>query len=185
MGRRFVLGDIGLEVECLDRKVGFNFWTDKPSQLIRPFSTGTASTRISHRPTDEPGKDRYQFLIGSHVRDLKGLFVNYIKDLMGLDDVKDKGVMCSASRIAELSLPSSRGVAYVHGPTGGLCLNTSVQDALDFAWKLALVYKGVSPASLLDTCTAERPPVITEMLRLAVEILNLTYDEPKSEDARH
>ncbi|KAI6021940.1 hypothetical protein EDC04DRAFT_2901120 [Pisolithus marmoratus] len=137
------------------------------SQALVPPQHGA----ISHRPTDEPGKDRYQFLIGSHVRDLKGLFVNYIKDLMGLDDVKDKGVI--------------RGVAYVHGPTGGLCLNTSVQDALDFAWKLTLVYKGVSPASLLDTCTAERPPVITEMLRLAVEILNLTYDEPKSEDARH
>jgi len=44
-------------------------------------------------------------------------------------------------------------------PTGGLGLNTGVQDAHNLAWKLAAVLKGESPASLLETYELERRPV--------------------------
>ena len=44
-------------------------------------------------------------------------------------------------------------------PTGGLGLNTGVQDAHNFAWKLAAVLDGSAPDALLDTYQAERQPV--------------------------
>lgn len=44
-------------------------------------------------------------------------------------------------------------------PTGGLGLNTGVQDAHNLAWKLAAVLEGRAPDSLLDTYQAERQPV--------------------------
>lgn len=44
-------------------------------------------------------------------------------------------------------------------PTGGLGLNTGVQDAHNLAWKLAAVLRGVAPDSLLDTYESERRPV--------------------------
>ena len=44
-------------------------------------------------------------------------------------------------------------------PTGGLGLNTGVQDAHNLAWKLAAVLDGRAPESLLDTYEAERRPV--------------------------
>jgi 2,4-dichlorophenol 6-monooxygenase len=44
-------------------------------------------------------------------------------------------------------------------PTGGLGLNTSIQDAHNLAWKLAAVLEGWSPAALLDTYGDERRPV--------------------------
>jgi len=44
-------------------------------------------------------------------------------------------------------------------PTGGLGLNTGVQDAHNLAWKLAFVSKGLAGTSLLDSYDAERRPI--------------------------
>jgi 2,4-dichlorophenol 6-monooxygenase len=44
-------------------------------------------------------------------------------------------------------------------PTGGLGLNTGVQDAHNLAWKLAAVLHGRAGASLLDSYETERKPV--------------------------
>ena len=44
-------------------------------------------------------------------------------------------------------------------PTGGLGLNTGVQDAHNLAWKLAAVLDGTAPDALLDTYQCERQPV--------------------------
>ncbi len=47
-------------------------------------------------------------------------------------------------------------------PTGGLGLNTGVQDAHNLAWKLAAVEAGWAPPVLLDSYDAERRPVARE-----------------------
>jgi 2-polyprenyl-6-methoxyphenol hydroxylase-like FAD-dependent oxidoreductase len=47
-------------------------------------------------------------------------------------------------------------------PTGGLGLNTGVQDAHNLAWKLAAVEAGWAPAALLDSYEIERRPVAQE-----------------------
>ncbi len=44
-------------------------------------------------------------------------------------------------------------------PTGGLGLNTGVQDAQNLAWKLAAVLAGTASPALLDTYEQERQPV--------------------------
>jgi 2,4-dichlorophenol 6-monooxygenase len=44
-------------------------------------------------------------------------------------------------------------------PTGGLGLNSGVQDAHNLAWKLAFVLQGLAPDELLDSYEAERRPV--------------------------
>jgi 2,4-dichlorophenol 6-monooxygenase len=46
-----------------------------------------------------------------------------------------------------------------HPPTNGLGSNTSIQDAYNLAWKLALVLKGKAGPSLLDSYNDERQPV--------------------------
>jgi hypothetical protein len=45
-------------------------------------------------------------------------------------------------------------------PNGGFGGNTGVQDALNLAWKLALVVKGEAGPALLDSYEAERLPLI-------------------------
>ena len=44
-------------------------------------------------------------------------------------------------------------------PTGGLGLNTGVQDAHNLAWKLAAVEHGIASNALLESYEAERKPV--------------------------
>jgi hypothetical protein len=62
-------------------------------------------------------------------------------------------------------------------PTGGLGLNTGVQDAHNLAWKLAFVAKGQASDSLLDSYEAERAPVAqnnaNQSLKNALKLLEV------------
>jgi 2-polyprenyl-6-methoxyphenol hydroxylase-like FAD-dependent oxidoreductase len=63
--------------------------------------------------------------------------------------------------------------AHVHPPTGGLGLNTGVQDAYNLGWKLATVLRGASDV-LLESYQAERLPVASRMLGISTELLDKT-----------
>jgi len=55
--------------------------------------------------------------------------------------------------------------AHVHSPAGGQGMNTGMQDAINLAWKLALVCRGEGKApALLDSYDAERRPVGAEVI---------------------
>ncbi|MFE7393632.1 FAD-dependent oxidoreductase [Streptomyces sp. NPDC057582] len=60
-----------------------------------------------------------------------------------------------------------------HPPSNGLGSNTSVQDAYNLAWKLAMVIRGEAGRELLDTYSAERAPVGHQI----VERANLSRDQ--------
>ena len=49
--------------------------------------------------------------------------------------------------------------AHRHPPSNGLGSNTSIQDAFNLAWKLALVLRGSASERLLDSYEAERRPI--------------------------
>jgi 2,4-dichlorophenol 6-monooxygenase len=70
-------------------------------------------------------------------------------------------------------------------PTGGLGLNTGVQDAHNLAWKIAAVEAGWAPEALLDTYDVERRPVAQQnadvSLRNAMR-LGEVYQALASED---
>ncbi len=72
-------------------------------------------------------------------------------------------------------------------PTGGLGLNTGVQDAHNLAWKLAAVEAGWAPEALLDTYQVERQPVARynadQSLQNAVRLLEVPRALGFSEDA--
>jgi 2,4-dichlorophenol 6-monooxygenase len=54
-----------------------------------------------------------------------------------------------------------------HPPTNGLGSNTSIQDAYNLGWKLALVLKGKAAPSLLDSYDSERVPVGRQVVKRA------------------
>ncbi|GEC03516.1 2,4-dichlorophenol 6-monooxygenase [Streptomyces spinoverrucosus] len=60
-----------------------------------------------------------------------------------------------------------------HPPSNGLGSNTSVQDAYNLAWKLAMVIRGEAGPVLLDSYSAERAPVGRQI----VERANLSRDQ--------
>ncbi|TFY57158.1 hypothetical protein EVG20_g8650 [Dentipellis fragilis] len=69
--------------------------------------------------------------------------------------------------------------AHVHSVTGGQGMNSSIMDAFNLGWKLALACKGLASPILLDTYDTERVPVIKEMLERTTAILNSTYAKEK------
>jgi 2-polyprenyl-6-methoxyphenol hydroxylase-like FAD-dependent oxidoreductase len=60
--------------------------------------------------------------------------------------------------------------AHVHPPTGAQGLNTSVQDAYNLGWKLALVLNGQAGESLLATYESERRPIAEAVLEISSAI---------------
>ncbi|MBB3773780.1 2-polyprenyl-6-methoxyphenol hydroxylase-like FAD-dependent oxidoreductase [Angulomicrobium tetraedrale] len=74
----------------------------------------------------------------------------------------------SAFRINERQVENYRSgrvflagdAAHIHSPAGGQGMNTGMQDAINLAWKLALVIRGIGTApALLDSYDLERRPV--------------------------
>ncbi len=53
---------------------------------------------------------------------------------------------------------------HTHSPKAGQGMNVSMQDAFNLGWKLAAVLQGRSPASLLNTYSAERQAVAKELI---------------------
>ena len=54
-----------------------------------------------------------------------------------------------------------------HPPSNGLGSNTSIQDAFNLAWKMALVLKGQAGEALLDSFDAERAPIAKQIVTRA------------------
>jgi len=57
--------------------------------------------------------------------------------------------------------------AHRHPPSNGLGSNTSIQDAFNLCWKLALVLKGQAGTALLDSYNTERAPIAKQIVTRA------------------
>ncbi|MEJ0072379.1 MAG: FAD-dependent monooxygenase [Pseudomonadota bacterium] len=55
--------------------------------------------------------------------------------------------------------------AHIHSPALAQGMNTGIQDAINLAWKLGLVARGVSDPNLLDSYEAERRPIEQSVLQ--------------------
>lgn len=76
--------------------------------------------------------------------------------------------------------------AHVHSPAGGQGMNTGMQDAINLAWKLAMVERGQAAATLLDSYSPERSTVGDQVLRNASRLTDMgTLANPAAQAARN
>jgi 3-(3-hydroxy-phenyl)propionate hydroxylase len=54
--------------------------------------------------------------------------------------------------------------AHIHSPAAGQGMNTGIQEAINLAWKVALVMQGHAGDSLLDTYDEERRPIEKDII---------------------
>ena len=91
----------------------------------------------------------------------------------------------SAYRVGRVFLAGD--AAHVHSPAGGQGMNTGMQDAINLAWKLALVSRGLSTApALLDSYEPERRPVGAEVIAASGRLTKLaTLQNPVGRGLRN
>ncbi|HKY21354.1 MAG TPA: FAD-dependent monooxygenase [Vicinamibacterales bacterium] len=72
-----------------------------------------------------------------------------------------------ATRLSEGRVFCIGDAVHRHPPTNGLGSNSSIQDAHNLCWKLALVLQGKASASLLGSFNEERAPVAKQVVQRA------------------
>jgi 2-polyprenyl-6-methoxyphenol hydroxylase-like FAD-dependent oxidoreductase len=76
--------------------------------------------------------------------------------------------------------------AHIHSPAGGQGMNTGMQDAINLAWKLAMVVRGTGRESLLDSYTPERSAVGDQVLKAAGRLTTVaTLKNPIAQSLRN
>ncbi|KAG1870469.1 FAD binding domain-containing protein [Suillus tomentosus] len=166
---RLIMGDIRLHGVGLDRAYSHRF--------------GTFKRGASLRPTGEIGEDGWQFVIIDNDLDLttvaqsEELIFETIASVIPTEITFNKLVWVSEFR-ANIRMVNkfSEGRVFVAGDAYSSIyeqgLNSSIQDAFNLGWKLALVEKGLADKSLLETYNTERLPVISEMLEMTTTLLD-------------
>jgi 2-polyprenyl-6-methoxyphenol hydroxylase-like FAD-dependent oxidoreductase len=110
-------------------------------------------------------------------------------DLRAVDPVWLSGFRINGRKIADYRhgrVFLAGDAAHVHSPAGGQGMNTGMQDAMNLAWKLALVVHGTCPDTLLDSYSAERSPVGERVLKAVDRMTEVgTLSNPIAQTARN
>ena len=123
-----------------------------PAPRAKDSREWSISIKLSPGDAAEPGLDQ----IRAYIKTMLGL-PDLEPDIRALGRWQYEGVVADRYRFDRIFLAGD--AAHRHPPTGGLGLNTGVQDAANLAWKLAAVINGEARPGLLDTYEAERRPV--------------------------
>ncbi|HEY4460161.1 MAG TPA: FAD-dependent monooxygenase [Pseudonocardiaceae bacterium] len=104
-----------------------------------------------------------------------------VRDLLGVADIPVRITSTSlwtvnhsyATEYSKGRVFCAGDAVHRHPPTNGLGSNTSIQDAYNLCWKLAMVLRGEAGPGLLDSYSAERAPVGKQV----VDRANLSRDQ--------
>jgi 2-polyprenyl-6-methoxyphenol hydroxylase-like FAD-dependent oxidoreductase len=119
----------------------------------------TAAMEADGQPVGDLGLDEIQAIVES--RTSSGI---RLTDPVWLSRFRISHRKISDFRVGRVFLAGDS--AHIHSPAGGQGMNTGIQDALNLAWKLALVIHQKSPDSLLNSYSEEREPVAKMVLSL-------------------
>ncbi|WP_028935715.1 FAD-dependent monooxygenase [Pseudonocardia spinosispora] len=159
----------------LAHRPGVLYWHAAPGT---PYLTG-AGTLICHKPWTE-----FVMVIAydpatQTAPGTEEVAVRHIRQVVGdptLQPVIKGFAEWTINHLVASSYQSGRVFAmgdavHRHPPTNGVGLNTSMADAFNLGWKLAMVHHGRADASLLDSYTAERQPVGRQVVDRAIQSL--------------
>lgn len=156
--------------------------------MVRPWDEFVVSMHPSSKdgkpfePTEKDILERLQQMIGNDQISIKILSTFRWTINNQVAETWQKGkVICIGDAV------------HRHPPINGLGSNTCISDAMNVAWKLAYVLRGIASPSILETVTMERKPVGDWVVRRANEgmevnrnlwqLLGLSQEERKERTA--
>ncbi|EIW82149.1 FAD/NAD(P)-binding domain-containing protein [Coniophora puteana RWD-64-598 SS2] len=167
---RLVTGDVRMTAEGFDKRYWHRFG-DSNKKLVM----------LRHCAEVAEENDGYQFQIMGPEVDIHKLLSSkesLFEEIASALPMKIHftSLICSSEWRPNIRMANNFGsqraflagdAAHVHSPAGGQGLNTGISDA-----KISLVMKGGAGPSLLATYSAERLPLVAEMLNLTTTILD-------------
>ncbi len=165
MGMHF-FADLG---RLVDHRKGILYWVLNPDVMGVLIAHWLPTEWVLFTPYFPPQQTPEQFT--------PAVCLQLIASAIGTGDVHDLQLQHVIPWVltAKLAETFQLGRVFLAGdaahsfpPTGGLGLNTGVQDAHNLAWKIAAVVRGLAPAELLATYETERRPVARTNLEHSV-----------------
>ncbi len=160
-------------------------WAKDPEVLIRWLiapSTGAFAVLVPMGPDRwGPDSEEWVFHLNYQHEDTRALDDTEVerdmRDSLGIGDHSVEihkisrwsleGVVASRFQVGRTFVLGD--AAHRHPPTGGLGLNSAIQDAHNLCWKIASVLQGQAGPALLSTYEAERRPVVARNVERSVE----------------
>ncbi|KAG7445101.1 uncharacterized protein BT62DRAFT_920845 [Guyanagaster necrorhizus] len=176
-GDNMIVGDIYIKERLLDKDL-WHLWGEAATKSVTVVHFGTRD------------EDKYTlFFMGCDLDAAKATssreeFIKAFYGISGRTDIEFGDLIWASTFQPNVRMVNSFGSgrafvagdsAHVHSPTGGQGLNSGIQDAINLAWKLALVQKNLAPQSLLDSYSQERIPIIAAMLDKTSELHMKTF----------
>ncbi len=165
-------------------EIAVYFHRDGPFALFplpggRARVIGTVGKADPEHPRPDPSLDAVQAL--TEARAGPGIRVS---DPVWLSHFRINERKVEQYRVGRVFLAGD--AAHIHSPAGGQGMNTGMQDAVNLAWKLALVLRGEAAPDLLDSYSPERNAVGESVLRNASRLTAAgTLASPAAQAARN
>ncbi len=153
----FMLADVRLEWELPDDEAHAFF---SPDGIVATIPLPGGQHRLILDVPQEMA-DTYRTEVGFEqvraVMDSRGLGWVRAHDPTWVATFRIHRRMVPSFRVGQVFLAGD--AAHIHSPVGAQGMNLGIQDAVNLAWKLALVTRGVGKPILLDSYQAERHPI--------------------------
>lgn len=169
--RRWILGDVTIDQDCDPQLIRACL---SPAGIVALFPAGhrrwriivdTGTPRLEHSGGN-PEKDELQKLLDT--RTSTGW---KIQESLWLGEFFVNERIVDSYRHGRILLAGD--AAHVHSPAGGQGMNTGIQDAINLAWKLALVARGGASSALLDTYHEERHPIGVQVIANSSRMIHM------------
>jgi 2-polyprenyl-6-methoxyphenol hydroxylase-like FAD-dependent oxidoreductase len=185
LGTDWALGDFHMTGSPYPLGEIFTYWHEDGPLIFFPMAPGRYRIIASLAPSKD----------GASVAPAPKEFQAIINRRGSSSIVLGAPIWTSTFRINERQISSYRAervflagdAAHVHSPAGGQGMNTGMQDAVNLAWKLAMVCRGLSAnPSLLDSYDTERRPVGAEVIASAGRLTKIaTIHNPLARHVRN
>jgi 2-polyprenyl-6-methoxyphenol hydroxylase-like FAD-dependent oxidoreductase len=158
---QYVLGDLHIDGELAETDLHVFSSTHG---FLGLFPMGNGRFRLmASNPLSQPSRDTAPALAELQaIYDQRSPIPARFRDMNWSSWFRINSRMVARLKVGRLLLGGD--AAHIHSPAGAQGMNTGIQDMINLAWKLALVFKGQAPPALLDTYEQERLPVIRDVL---------------------
>ncbi|QIO98526.1 FAD-dependent monooxygenase [Bradyrhizobium symbiodeficiens] len=185
MGTDWALGDFHMTGSPYPLNELFTYWHEDGPLIFFPMAPGRYRIIASLAPSNgampvPPSPEAFQAIV-----DRRGSRNIVLGDAVWTSTFRINERQISTYRAGRVFLAGD--AAHVHSPAGGQGMNTGMQDAINLAWKLAMVCRGLSAnPSLLDSYDTERRPVGAEVIATAGRLTKIaTIHNPIAQHVRN